>query len=679
MARFALPSPAFSACDGPGQTERNRPSIRRKHRVRLAVEVLEDRVTPATLAGLATLPSAFVTDGPIVSDLGVAYAAYTNVDTSNGILGGVVRILPDGTLDPNFATFLASAQDGSPGSQLIGNPNTAGFALYGSTYGGGSLGYGSVYSLDATGNITTLGSFDYTTTGYGPGDLVLDDGVLYGTCYGGGANNFGTVFSLPADGGTPTLIATFNGTNGQAPSDGLCLSDGVLYGTTYNGGSSGGGTVFSVPAGGGAITVLANLPAGSIASGHVVVMNGYVIGTLGQSDASTYGALFRTPITPGGLLQTVPFGANLATGQYPGGGLTDDGGILIGETGAGGAEGVGTVFEVDPSNFTVATVADFPHHGTPGTLPFGTLTVDSQGNVYGVAHGEQGQGNYQAVYWKLSGLGDNAGGGGGSEPPANLAAPKMRPPSKRSTVVNNTEPTFKWTPVKGATSYELLVTDITPGIRDELAKALDQTVTGTSYTPMYTLNPAHYYEVEVRAIDSAGEPGPWSNAPHFKIAEQKTRYYRIRLDSSFEASDRAAGGIFNFTIQALEDSKNREALGPPRLMTFTGLGTGVPTPLPVGFSGTSTWDDFTLPKAMTVDSLAGPGVMTLPPSATFGSAGFSSPTELVFLKPGEQIKDSLNVNSVSVGINVLTIYGGKWRVEKAPHYDLTLWPNTLTP
>ena len=116
-------------------------------------------------------------------------------------------------------------------------------------------------------------------------------------------------------------------------------------------------------------------------------------------------------------------------------------------------------------------------------------------------------------------------------------------------------------------------------------------------------------------------------------------------------------------------------------MTFKGLGKSVPTPIPLpfGFSGTSSWDNFTMPRAMTVDSLDGAGVMTLNLSASFGTLGFSTPTELVFLKPGEQIKDSLDVSSLAVGINFLTTYGGKWTVEKAPHYDTSLWPNTLNP
>src|SRR5262249_50195047 len=51
--------------------------------------------------------------------------------------------------------------------------------------------------------------------------------------------------------------------------------------------------------------------------------------------------------------------------------------------------------------------ASFQHHGTSGTLPHDSLSVDSTGNVYGVAHGPLGQGDNTSVLWKLSGLNIN--------------------------------------------------------------------------------------------------------------------------------------------------------------------------------------------------------------------------------------------------------------------------------
>ena len=47
--------------------------------------------------------------------------------------------------------------------------------------------------------------------------LTLSGNTLYGTTYGGGANGDGTVFSLPLSGGSPTVLASFNGSNGEDP------------------------------------------------------------------------------------------------------------------------------------------------------------------------------------------------------------------------------------------------------------------------------------------------------------------------------------------------------------------------------------------------------------------------------------------------------------------------------
>jgi hypothetical protein len=311
--------------------------------------------------------------------------------------------------------------------------------------------------------------------------------------------------------------------------------------------------------------------------------------------------------------------------------------------------------------------------------PFGSPSVDAAGNVYGAAFAHS---NQQTVLWKLSPP-PASKGGGGSGGTIHLKAPKLSRPGK-STVVEDTEPEFHWTRVPGATSYELVVTDITPGIRPSLANAVDETdITGTSFKLNYTLNPAHYYSVQVRAFaDDPDQPGPWSNSPHFKIAEQKTRYFRIRLDKTLELSAGASYARFVFTVQALDDSEGRPALGPPRLMIFRGPGKSAPTgpvELPVGFSGVSTWDDLTTPKKMSVDELDGPGTMTLQPSLSLGVSIFGSPTILTFLKPGHHITDSLDVTSDGVGITLLSLYTGIFSVERPPNYDPDLWPNTLNP
>src|ERR1039458_7059926 len=92
--------------------------------------------------------------------------------------------------------------------------------------------------------------------------LIFDAaGNLYGTTFGGGTSGYGTVFELtPGAGGTWTekVVYSFanNGTDGNEPYAGLIFdAAGNLYGTTLGGGTAFIGTVFELtPAGGGTWT-----------------------------------------------------------------------------------------------------------------------------------------------------------------------------------------------------------------------------------------------------------------------------------------------------------------------------------------------------------------------------------------------------------------------------------------
>ena len=72
--------------------------------------------------------------------------------------------------------------------------------------------------------------------------LIADaHGDLFGTTYGGGANGYGTVFEIAktAHGyaSTPTTLVNFNYANGGTPAAGLIAdAHGDLFGTTYKAG-----------------------------------------------------------------------------------------------------------------------------------------------------------------------------------------------------------------------------------------------------------------------------------------------------------------------------------------------------------------------------------------------------------------------------------------------------------
>ncbi len=172
----------------------------------------------------------------------------------NGAYGGgtVFKISSDGTATTfyNFCTATGCKNGRYPQAGLILDTNGN---LYGTTYGGGAYGRGTVFELSPSGAETVLHSF-CARTGCSDGshpraDLVMDTaGNLYGTTYYGGTNSVGTVFKLSPN-GTETVLHSFaaNGSDGTHPYAGLVTDTmGNLYGTTYSGGANGYGTVFKV-------------------------------------------------------------------------------------------------------------------------------------------------------------------------------------------------------------------------------------------------------------------------------------------------------------------------------------------------------------------------------------------------------------------------------------------------
>jgi uncharacterized repeat protein (TIGR03803 family) len=126
---------------------------------------------------------------------------------------------------------------------------------YGTTkYGGTAGGYGTVFKIDRTGKFSLLHSFAGTPDGENPlAGVVLDPaGNIYGTTYYGGSFGYGTVFEIDTAGKFTVLHSFNNAPDGANPMGGLTRdAAGTLYGTTSDGGDlscgfSGCGTVFEV-------------------------------------------------------------------------------------------------------------------------------------------------------------------------------------------------------------------------------------------------------------------------------------------------------------------------------------------------------------------------------------------------------------------------------------------------
>jgi uncharacterized repeat protein (TIGR03803 family) len=138
--------------------------------------------------------------------------------------------------------------------------------LYGTTYIGGafSCGCGTIFEVDASGMETVLHSFTGGADGGRPYGGLIEDAVgnLYGVTQSGGADSYGTVFKVDAT-GELTVLHNFKDTEG-CYSEASLIRDaaGNLYGTAPGCGEFGGGTVFKVePAG--RTTVLYNFSGGT--------------------------------------------------------------------------------------------------------------------------------------------------------------------------------------------------------------------------------------------------------------------------------------------------------------------------------------------------------------------------------------------------------------------------------
>jgi uncharacterized repeat protein (TIGR03803 family) len=249
--------------------------------------------------------------------------------------------------------------------------------LYGTTSLCGAHNYGSVFELTPTAGggwaERTLHSFnDNGTDGYDlrAGSLALDAaGNLYGTTFGGGTYGYGTVFELkhnPAGGWSEQILHSFNdngtdGYNHYLPNGVVLDASGNLYGTTDAGGTSDFyGVVFELSrnaAGGWGEKILHNFtdngtdglnPSGGLIWGA----SGKLYGITEDGGAYYIGTVFEmTPTPTGGWAESVPytFNGNGTNSFFPNGGLAlDSSGNLYGTTNGGGAYDSGTVFEITP-------------------------------------------------------------------------------------------------------------------------------------------------------------------------------------------------------------------------------------------------------------------------------------------------------------------------------------------
>jgi len=288
-----------------------------------------------------------------------------------------------------LATF-DGANGANPTAALISD--SAG-NLYGTTSSGGAYGKGAVYEIAAgTNALTTLYSFSGNDGQTPYASLTRDSaGNLYGTTYGGGAYGQGTVYKLAAGSSTLTTLYSFNGTDGKNPRANLLAdSSGNLYGTTEFGGASDLGTAFRLAAGTNSLTTLASFSGANGTNpwgGLVADTAGNLYGTTRYGGSGDYGTVFEIAAGTNALTTLASF--NNANGAYPLSGLSSDAaGNLFGTTAGGGEFLYGTTFKVAIDTHSLSTVVNFSNFG--GFWPYSGVIADNAGNLFGTTHNALG-------------------------------------------------------------------------------------------------------------------------------------------------------------------------------------------------------------------------------------------------------------------------------------------------
>jgi len=285
--------------------------------------------------------------------------------------------------------------------------------LYGTAYSAGSLFYGTVFKYSAAGQFSVLYNFTGGDDGAHPQAGVTFDsaGNLYGTTVGGGQNGDGTVYKLSPTGQLTVLHAFAGGPGGAGPTASVIFdSAGNLYGTTKQGGNvgcyprHGCGVVYKIDHSG-QYTVLYSFTGDADGGGpyaNVIVDSaGNLYGTTYQGGAYGYGVIYK--IDPAGNESVLyAFTGGSDGGDPLGGLLRDSTGNLYGTASSGGtlagSNGPGVVFELDAQgNYSVLHSFTGP---PDGSTPYGTLVMDSAGNLYGTT--EKGGKLTTGTIFKLS-------------------------------------------------------------------------------------------------------------------------------------------------------------------------------------------------------------------------------------------------------------------------------------
>src|SRR6266446_6923671 len=298
--------------------------------------------------------------------------------------------MPAGRVAAQTFTTLHKFTGGSDGGNPWAALTLSGNTLYGTTYGGGDSGAGTMFAINTDGTgFTNLHSFRGGSDCANPFDgLILSGSTLYGTAAGGGSSGKGTVFAVNTNGTGFTNLHNFNGSDGSYPMAGLILSGNTLYGTTEGGASYGFGALFAINTDGTGFTNLHNFNANLNSDGGdpadgLVIFGNTLYGTTSYGGSSGKGTVFKVNTDGTGFTNLHSFAGYPSDGTGPLAGLFLSGNTLYGAGQYGGSSNDGTVFAINTDGTGFTNLFSFTG-ASDGEYPLAGLIL-SGNTLYGTA------------------------------------------------------------------------------------------------------------------------------------------------------------------------------------------------------------------------------------------------------------------------------------------------------
>ena len=276
----------------------------------------------------------------------------------------------------------------SIGAAPVGNMIEINGGLYGQTYRGGYGDSCCIYRYDTTTGAYTMlyEFFAAIPNGWDAwGDLIrASDGNIWSTCAAGGAGGMGVIYKFDPTDNTYHNMYDFTSASGGGAFGGFVeLPDGKLYGTTPSYGLNSAGTIFSFNPADTTLAVLHNFQA---IDGQPALYGNLIYNS---TDGLLYGVTSYYGGTAPNIIYTIdPLTSNFNTvytfdsiGYYATAGLVQAAnGMMYGATTSGGSYGMGVLYSFNPSTHGFTKLHDF---GVGGGSPMRTLTIGSNGKIYG--------------------------------------------------------------------------------------------------------------------------------------------------------------------------------------------------------------------------------------------------------------------------------------------------------